>query len=82
MEHPESSLIRTLLARLERLNVDSRLAHRASGIRRGLLDILQDWEDGRPVADDRIETHVQASLELLTRAGRERLRSRPPGIKR
>lgn len=75
----DSSLIRTLLSRLEHLNVDSRLAHRASGIRRGLLGILQDWEEGRPVDPLRLKDHIQASLDLLNRAGRERLRTRLPG---
>ena len=73
----DASLIATLLARLERIPADSRWAHRASGLRGALLDIQQALEDGQPVDSRRLDDRVRAGLELLSRAGMERVRGRP-----
>jgi hypothetical protein len=75
---PKDSLVATLLARLERISVDSRLAHRASGLRGALLDIQQAAEEGRAVDAAWSDRHVQAALDILSKAGKEKLRNRPP----
>ena len=48
-------LVRLLLARLERVSVDSYWAHRASGVRGGMLRALEKIEAGQPVDEFRVE---------------------------
>lgn len=67
------SLIRLLLARLERVTADSHWAHRASGIRGALLKAQQAIEDGRSVNPRQLERQIQAGFEMLERAGKERI---------
>lgn len=75
--NPDSSLIATVLARLERIPADSRWAHRASGLRGALLDIQQALEEGQPVDSRRLDDRVRTGMELLSKAGMERVRGRP-----
>jgi hypothetical protein len=65
-------LIRLLLARLERVSVDSYWAHRASGIRGGLLRVLEDLEKGTSVGQAGITDLISSAFKILTRAARER----------
>ncbi len=68
----EIKLIRLLLARLERVSVDSYWAHRASGIRGGLLKILEELEKGTPVGQANIDELISSAFNILTRAAREK----------
>ncbi len=68
----EINLIRLLLARLERVSVDSYWAHRASGIRGGLLRTLEDLEKGTPVGQANIDELISSAFNILTRAAREK----------
>jgi hypothetical protein len=68
----ETNLIRLLLARLERVSVDSYWAHRASGIRGGLLKTLDELEKGTPVGQSNIDELVSSAFRILTRAAREK----------
>ena len=65
-------LIRLLLARLERVSVDSYWAHRASGIRGGLLKTLEELEKGTPASQAYIDELVSSAFRILTRAAREK----------
>ena len=73
----ETKIIQLLLARLERVSVDSYWAHRASGMRRALIRMVDEMEtDGHLSAEER-ENLVRTSFEILERAAREKLRNLP-----
>ncbi len=52
---PQIQLVSLLLIRLERVSVDSYWAHRASGVRGGLLKALEKFETGQSVDEFRAE---------------------------
>ncbi len=68
----EIKLIRLLLDRLERVSVDSYWAHRASGIRGGLLKNLEELEKGEPAGQARTDELISSAFRILTRAAREK----------
>lgn len=73
MEFPESNdrLIRLLLARLERISVDSCWAHRASGVRGALVKLLAQMETGEPIDPISLQANLVAGFEILKRAAEE-----------
>jgi hypothetical protein len=68
----EIKLIKLLLERLERVSVDSYWAHRASGIRGGLLNQLEVLEKGTPAGQASISELISSAFDILTRAAREK----------
>jgi hypothetical protein len=68
----EIKLIRLLLARLERVSVDSYWAHRASGIRGALLKTLEEMEKGTFTGQAHMNELVSSAFKILTRAAREK----------
>ncbi len=68
----EIKLIRLLLERLERVSVDSYWAHRASGIRGGLLRKMEELEKGTPAGQAANDQLISSAFEILTRAAREK----------
>lgn len=68
--NPKIVELRLLIARLERLPVDSHWAHRAAGVRGGLLKALEELEAGKPVPDELAAVLTQ-SYRILVRAARE-----------
>ncbi len=71
MQHsPQAQLLRLLLARLERISADSPLAHRASGIRGGLLRELEKLEAGRPVEEGGLIRATESAFQVLREAAR------------
>lgn len=71
MDKESIELVRLLLARLERISVDSYWAHRASGIRGSLLRLLEKVEDQRPVTGLEMKRLIQTGFEILDNAVRE-----------
>lgn len=73
MEFPESNdrLIRLLLARLERISVDSCWAHRASGVRGALVKLLAQMETGEPIDPTSLQANLVVGFEILKRAAEE-----------
>ena len=70
---PENKIItelRQLISRLERLSVDSHWAHRAAGLRGGLLKAMEDLEAGNP-APEGLDAFVTNSYQVLEQAARE-----------
>jgi len=65
-------IIQLLLARLERVSVDSYWAHRASGIRGGLLRAIEDLEKGTLIGQSNIDELISSAFKILTRAAREK----------
>jgi hypothetical protein len=68
----EIKLVRLLLERLERVSVDSYWAHRASGIRGGLLRKMEELEKGPPAGQSASDDLISSAFEILTRAAREK----------
>ena len=72
MEKEPLDLIRLLLARLERISVDSYWAHRASGIRGSLLRALEKLEEGQPFQRSRLEALLAQGFDILEKAAIEK----------
>jgi hypothetical protein len=68
----EIKLIKLLLERLERVSVDSYWAHRASGIRGGLLNQMEELEKGTPAGPAALSKLISSAFDILTRAAREK----------
>ncbi|MHB0988679.1 MAG: hypothetical protein ACYC3P_08460 [Bellilinea sp.] len=68
--NPKIIELRQLIARLERLSVDSHWAHRAAGMRGGLLKALEDLEAEKPEPDE-LAAILAQSYQILIRAARE-----------
>ncbi len=66
----EEKLILLLLARLERISVDSYWAHRASGVRGALLRVLEMRESGSQ--DSKPDVLIAMGFEILREAAREK----------
>ena len=75
MEIPEPSvrLIHLLLARLERISVDSYWAHRASGVRGALVKLLGQMETGETIDVASLQKNLQVGFEILEKAAGEYL---------
>ncbi len=67
-------MLQMLLARLERVSVDSYWAHRASGVRGSLLRSLEILEAGQPVDTVLLKTVQDRAFRILELAARERVR--------
>ena len=68
----EIKLIQLLLARLERVSVDSFWAHRASGVRGALLKTLEELEKGTLARQPHTAELISSAFQILTRAAREK----------
>ena len=68
----ETKIIQLLLARLERVSVDSYWAHRASGIRGALLRTLEEIEKGTFTGQANTNEIISSAFTILTRAAREK----------
>jgi hypothetical protein len=68
----ETKIIRLLLARLERVSVDSYWAHRASGIRGALLRSLEEIEKGTFTGQVDINEVISSAFNILNRAAKEK----------
>jgi len=64
--------LRLLLVRLERVSVDSYWAHRASGVRGGLLKALERIEAGQSVDQAGLSRLMDKGFQILEQAARER----------
>ncbi len=66
-------LLQLLLARLERVSVDSYWAHRASGVRGSLLRALERLEADEPVSPPELKSVMDQGFAILERAAHERV---------
>ncbi len=75
MEESQIELARLLIARLERLSVDSRLAHHASGFRRSLLSAMEAAEEAglekRQAASARLDSLIHLGFQIVESAAKE-----------
>jgi len=63
-----------LLARLERISADSVTAHRASGIRGGMLKAIDQLERQKQVPGKSVKRLIESGYSLLQQAAKERIR--------
>jgi hypothetical protein len=66
--------LRFLLARLERISADSVTAHRASGIRGGMLRTIDRLEKQEQVSGYEVKQLIENGYLLLQRAAEEKVR--------
>ena len=69
---PEEKLIHLLLARLERISVDSYWAHRASGVRGALIRILEESEVQEDPNIQTLQNLSKLGFQILEKAAREK----------
>jgi hypothetical protein len=73
MEEKTLSLIRLLIARLERISADSSWAHRASGVKGSLLRMLEKSEKGRPIQQFKLKHIMDLGFFILEKAAKEKI---------
>lgn len=74
MQDKYLDLIKRLADRLEHLSADSTYAHRASGLRGSLLNVMETHEAGEPMdkaEQTRLDQLVESSFEMLKLAAEE-----------
>ena len=71
MKETDVKLLRLLAKRLERLNVDSLWARRASGTRGNIIKILAEIDAGEEVEDKRLRLLIDRAFEILKYAAEE-----------
>lgn len=65
------ALLQMLAERLERLNVDSTWARRASGTRGSVLKTITQLNEGKDVPTEIVDELIHKSMALLVKAARE-----------
>lgn len=68
-----AELIRLLLSRLERVAADSHWAHRAGGIRGGLIHSLERIEAGQSMDNQQISNLIDRGFDILEHAVHEKI---------
>ena len=71
MKESDIQLLKLLAKRLERLNVDSLWARRASGLRGNIIKILAEIHAGTEIAENRLPPLIDRAFEVLTHAAQE-----------
>ena len=71
MKQTDIESLRLLAKRLERLNVDSLWARRASGIRGNIIKILAEIDTGKEIDENRLPPLIDRAFEVLTHAAQE-----------
>jgi len=64
-------LLSLLIARLERLSVDSHWARRASGLRGNIVKLLDEADSGQEVPAARLELLTGAAFDILRRVAQD-----------
>ena len=71
-ETSEEKLIHLLMARLERISVDSYWAHRASGVRGALIRSMEGSKEQENLDIQTLESLSKLGFQILERAAREK----------
>lgn len=70
-ENQPIDLLRLLAVRLERLSVDSNWARHASGLRGNIIKLLEQADNGEPVASNRLDLLIDIAFDILRRAAQD-----------
>jgi hypothetical protein len=79
MKDDQLEFLKMLAERLERLNVDSKWARRASGTRGSVIKAISLSNEGKPQNPELIEELIRKSIIILTKAAKEIPESNPRG---
>jgi len=71
MTHVDIELLKLLAHRLERLNVDSLWARRASGTRGNIIKLIAEIEAGGDVDPERLKPLINRAFKVLEHAAQE-----------
>ncbi|MBT3188698.1 MAG: hypothetical protein HN736_16365 [Anaerolineae bacterium] len=71
MKESNIQLLKLLARRLERLNVDSLWARRASGTRGNIIKIVSEIEKGKEIDATRLAPLIKRAFEVLEHAAQE-----------
>ena len=71
MDEKTLSLLRLLIARLERISADSFWAHRASGAKGSLLRMLEKSENGQIIYKSELNRTMDLGFYILGKAAKE-----------
>ncbi len=71
MKKSEIEFLKLLAKRLERLNVDSLWARRASGTRGNIIKILAEIEAKNEIDERRLRPLIETAFKILTHAAEE-----------
>ena len=71
MNNSDIDLLRLLANRLERLNVDSLWARRASGLRGNIIKVLEEFDSGGNVETVRLNQLIERAFDVLRHAAQE-----------
>ena len=71
MKESDIQLLKLLARRLERLNVDSLWARRASGLRGNIIKVLEEIDTGKEVQGERLPPLIDRAFEVLKHAAQE-----------
>ena len=71
MTKADTELLRLLARRLERLNVDSLWARRASGTRGNIIKVLGEIDAGREIDPARLKPLMERAFKVLEHAAQE-----------
>ena len=71
MNQAEIEQLRLLANRLERLNVDSLWARRASGTRGNIIKLVAEVESGGDVDSSRLKPLIERAFNILEHAAQE-----------
>ena len=71
MKESDIQLLKLLARRLERLNVDSLWARRASGTRGNIIKVLAEIDAGKEVDINRLPPLIDRAFEVLTQDAQE-----------
>ena len=71
MKESNIKLLKLLAKRLERLNVDSSWARRASGLRGNIIKLLAEIEAGQEIEDERLSLLIEPAFKVLKHAAQE-----------
>ncbi len=71
MKESDIQLLKLLARRLERLNVDSLWARRASGTRGNIIKVVAEIEAGKVVDAERLPPLIKRAFKVLEHAAQE-----------
>jgi hypothetical protein len=71
MNKEQLNLLKMVADRLERLNVDSKWARRASGTRGGVIKVLEKCQQGDMPSPEVIDSLITKSMDILSKAARD-----------
>lgn len=71
MDSNHIKILKMMADRLERLNVDSKWARRASGTRGGVIRALEQIQQGKPPSRDVVDLLISRSMDILSKAAKD-----------